>query len=106
MAPLPLADVDKPEDEKTFQAAFATVNALVESLRTYRAGRCLAAKGDDKLVVGGFARYDGGQEGEEEILRFEKLARALNKAGSFGICGKRGCEGLPKSAMTGMKKVF
>ena len=65
MAPLPLVDVDKEEDEKTFQAAFATVNALVESLRTYRAGRCLAAKGDDNLVVGGFARYDGGQEKTE-----------------------------------------
>jgi hypothetical protein len=53
-----------------------------------RIGEDLAAKGDDKLVVGGLARYDGGQEGEEEILWFEKLARALNKAGSFGICGK------------------
>ena len=71
-----------------------------------RIGEDLAAKGDEKLVVGGFARYDGGQEGEEEILRFEMLARALNKAGSFGKCGKQGCEGLPKSAMTGMKKVF
>ena len=71
-----------------------------------RIGEDLAAKGDEKLVVGGFARYDGGQEGEEEILRFEMIARALNKAGSFGKCGKRGCEGLPKSAMTGMKKVF
>jgi hypothetical protein len=54
----------------------------------------------------GVTRYDGGQDAEEEILRFEKLVRALNKAGSFGMCGKRGRKGLPKSAMTEMKKVF
>jgi hypothetical protein len=34
MVPLPPADVDKAEDEKTLQAAFAAVDALVERLRT------------------------------------------------------------------------